>query len=61
LNFAGATDGQIKISSRRRRRQAKKILKFQAAAADQVICLHLQYRVVKMSNINDSSQTNDSE
>jgi hypothetical protein len=60
LNFAGATDGQIKISSRRRR-QAKKILKFQAAAADQVICLHLQYRVVKMSNINDSSQTNDSE
>jgi hypothetical protein len=33
LNFAGTTDGQLKISSRRRR-QAKKILKFRAAVAE---------------------------
>jgi hypothetical protein len=33
LNFPAASAGQLKISSRRRR-QAKKILKFRAAAAD---------------------------
>jgi hypothetical protein len=41
LNFPAAAADQLKIPSRRRR-QAKKILKFRAAAAaDQVIGLHL--------------------
>jgi hypothetical protein len=40
LNFPAAAAGQLKISSRRRR-QAKKSLKFRAAAADQIIGLHL--------------------
>jgi hypothetical protein len=34
LNFPAAAADQLKIPSRRRRRQAKKILKFRAAAAD---------------------------